>query len=289
MIQFQNRRISRSVNGFSPFRDVHELFNHLVAVADFSLNNIELYSFWIRLLKDLLNPGYALYTSSLMEISDKDLPLYYLFRNARVLYKNKPYSVYGVNQKEIDIVDPGAGNRVLTVHLDDTALTIPEPLFSDNYNHWVSSISIGEEVDFYVDNDNYHCWCRGIVEDILFDGEELRAMTIRTCFRSGNNTHDYHQTIHGFSIKSLNRPFSRSSTPSPALHPYRYAFERNQLIPNTNHKVHYNKVDTVCNENGMIYPPLYIFVVNLITINNIWHKIASNMDVSTKCLYYIGI
>lgn len=196
------------------------------------------------------------------------------------MYRNRPYSVLCVNKKGIDIYEVGNGLKRLTIDLEDRSLNIPDYLFLQNFNRWVRSLGIGEEVDFYINNDDNRNWYRGIIDNIAFDGEEVTSITIRTSLKDDPNYPDYYQTIHGFSAKSIGRPFSRAREPSSGLQPYRLVFERNILIPNTNHMIVYNKVDTVNNENGSNYPSLYITVLNVITQNNIWHSISCAMDVS---------
>ena len=228
------------------------------------------------MFKKLLNPGYRLYSSSIMDISDKELPFYYLFPNAKINFRNKPYTISSVKRQVFELRD--AQNRIITVHKDDHSLSIPEDFFSDNYAKWLSNISIGEEVDFFINNDSYHDWYRGIVEDVQFDGSEVRSMTISTSINNSSYP-DYYQTVHAFSCRSLNRPFTRATTPSPGLQPFRFVFERNSLISNTNHGLKYSNGNTVYNENGMTYPSLYITVVNKITIENLWHRVSTAMDV----------
>lgn len=220
-----------------------------------------------------------------MAISDRNLPFYYLFPGAKVLYRNRPYAVLSVNKKGIDIYEIGNGIKRLSIDLDDHSLSIPDYLFIQNYNRWVRSLGIGEEVDFYINNDDNRNWYRGIIDNITFEGEEVTSVTIRTSLKNDPNYPDYYQTIHGFSTKSIGRPFSRAREPSPGLQPYRLVFERNLLIPNTNHMILYNKIDAVNNENGTIYPSLYITILNLITQNNIWHSISCAMDVSISSEY----
>ena len=260
------------------YRDVEDAISSIISFVDYSLNNANNYKYWINILTKLLNPGYLLYSSSVHEIEDKNLPFHYLFPGSRVYYNNRCCTVTNVGKHEITIKYPHE-ERTFDVSLSDFNLSINDALFSYNYSLWLSSINIGEEVDFYVDTNNVRDWYCGVVEDIAFDQNEISLITIKTCLQNNANHPDYHQTIHGFSIKSLNRPFSKAKRPTPSLQPFRYVFDRNIHIPNSNMMVCFPKGKPVKNENGMIYPKLYISTVNSITMGNVWHSICVAMDV----------
>ena len=70
----------------------------------------------------------------------------------------------------------------------------------------------------------------------------------------------------------------RCRTPCEGLLPFRYAFPQNKLIPSVNTSIepHVGLAAASCGLS--VVSPLYMMMLNAVTMNNIWYALAQCVD-----------
>ena len=234
-------------------------------------------------IEHMLDPGRCLFVHSLKEIPSEKLPLYYLFPGCTVIYKDENYSVVSIEEKTITIrkssVDQG---ECVAVELTNKNLSVPRQFFHTHFASWVNSLVVGEVIDVAVARPSY-TWTRGIISSITRNDNGIQS--IRVTYSESQSLPDglsvseeKELVIDEFNEKTLNREFLRSNTLSEGLLPFRYVFPQNSLIPAVNRSVskHTGKAAEVY--GLMRAPPLFISMLNAISMNNLWYSVCQCID-----------
>ena len=214
-------------------------------------------------IEHMLDPGRCLFVHSLKEIPSEKLPLYYLFPGCSVMYKDENYSVVSIEESTITI-------------------SVPRQFFHTHFASWVNSLVVGEVIDVAVARPSY-TWTRGIISSITRNDNGIQS--IRVTYSESQSLPDglsvseeKELVIDEFNEKTLNREFLRSNTLSEGLLPFRYVFPQNSLIPAVNRSVskHTGKAAEVY--GLMRAPPLFISMLNAISMNNLWYSVCQCID-----------
>lgn len=244
--------------------------------------NSRFFSTLLTQIEHMLDPGCRLYVQSLESIPNDKLPLYYLFPGARIRYKDEEYVTVSVSRKSICLRRSGADNAdSFSVELNSRHLSVPRDLFHSNYSAWVNALQVGEVVDIAITKPSSSIWHRGLIRSITRDGHRVKSLEVvyYDSYAPDLAPPEEH-TVHidEFNENTLNREFLRCRTPCEGLLPFRYAFPQNKLIPSVNTSIepHVGLAAAACGLS--IVSPLYMMMVNAVTMNNIWYALAQCVD-----------
>ena len=140
---------------------------------------------------------------------------------------------------------------------------------------------MGEVVDIAITKPSSSIWHRGLIRSITRDGYRVKSLEVvyYDSYASDLAPPEEH-TVHidEFNENTLNREFLRCRTPCEGLLPFRYAFPQNKLIPSVNTSIepHVGLAAASCGLS--VVSPLYMMMLNAVTMNNIWYALAQCVD-----------